>query len=80
VSWRLSHELLFVIVAVLALEVSSERLPPSWRRGRSNGRERPGRRDGHDRAIMTVRGLYASVLHGDRGVTKVGSHFAGARA
>jgi hypothetical protein len=69
VSWRLARELLFVIVAVAAMEVSSEQLLLSWQHGRSNGREHLGRRDGRDRAIMTVRGLYASVLHGDRGVT-----------
>jgi hypothetical protein len=80
VSWRLAHELLFVIVAVVALEVSSERLPPLWRRGRSNGRKHLGRRDGRDSAIMTVRGLCASVLHGDRGVMRVGGRFAGAHA
>jgi hypothetical protein len=62
------------------MEVSSEQLLPSWRRRHSNGREHLGRRDGRDCAIMTVRELCASVLHGDQGITRVGGCFTGARA
>jgi hypothetical protein len=49
VSWILARELLFVIVVVVAVEVLSEQLLPSWRRGCSNGREHLGRRDRRDR-------------------------------
>jgi hypothetical protein len=48
--------------------------------GRSNGRGHFGRRDGRDRSIMTARRCCRSVLHGDRGVVRVGVCFAGARA
>jgi hypothetical protein len=64
-----TRELLFVIVAVVALAVSLKRLLPSWRPERSNGREHLDQRDGRDSAIMTVCVLCASVLRKDQGVT-----------
>jgi hypothetical protein len=45
--------------------------------GRSNGRRHFGRRDGHDRSIMTARRRCGSVFCGDRGVARVGGCFTG---